>query len=92
MSETPASVEKRVQLSSQHADRLNRLAQARHVSEDQIVEKALDILFSLTELFGEHEEWRGWSILSEESLRRVWDNEEDAVYDHWRELYGVPAR
>ncbi len=23
------------------------------------------------------------------SLAELWDNEEDAVYDHWRELYGV---
>ena len=34
-----------------------------------------------------------WETLaSEPSLRRVWDNDEDAIYDNWRELYGVPAR
>ena len=26
---------------------------------------------------------------SAEALRDVWDNEDDAVYDNWRELYGV---
>ena len=30
-----------------------------------------------------------WALASEEALRRVWDNEYDAVYDNWRELYGV---
>ena len=25
------------------------------------------------------------------SLVELWDNEEDAVYDNWRELYGVDA-
>ncbi len=28
--------------------------------------------------------------MSEAALMRVWDNEQDAVYDNWRELYGVP--
>lgn len=26
------------------------------------------------------------------SLAELWDNEEDAVYDHWEELYGVEER
>lgn len=26
---------------------------------------------------------------SAEALRDIWDNEDDAVYDNWRELYGV---
>ena len=30
--------------------------------------------------------------LAEPSLARLWDNDEDAVYDRWRELYGVPER
>jgi hypothetical protein len=34
----------------------------------------------------------GWSLLSEASLQRIWDNEADAIYDNWRELYDVPAR
>jgi hypothetical protein len=39
--------------------------------------KALDILFSLADLFDERIERKGWSFLSEESLQRIWDNEED---------------
>ena len=30
-------------------------------------------------------ERQGWSFLSESAMQRVWDNEEDAVYDNWRE-------
>jgi len=30
--------------------------------------------------------------LSEGILQRVWDNEEDARYDYWRELYGLSVR
>ena len=74
-------VEKHVQLSTERADRLNRLAQLYQVGEDQVIEKALDILFTLTDLFDEHAERRGWSLLSEAALQRVWDNEADAVYD-----------
>jgi len=89
MNETPTTVEKRVQLPIAQADRLHQLAQARQISEDQIVEKALDILFSLTDLLGPHDEQAGWSALSEESLARVWVNDADAVYDNWKELYAV---
>ncbi len=92
MSEVLTVVEKHIRLSTERADRLSRLARIQGLSEDQIVEKALDILFSLADLFDERAERRGWSFLSEDSLRRVWDNEEDAAYDNWRELYGVPAR
>jgi excisionase family DNA binding protein len=30
------------------------------------------------------------SVLSNEVFTRTWDNAEDAVYDRWREIYGVP--
>ena len=92
MNKGQAMVEKYIRLPSEHADRLSRLAQVKALSEDQVIEKALNILFTLTELFDEQAERRGWSFLSESSLQRVWDNEEDAVYDNWRELYGVSAR
>ena len=92
MSSTPNVVEKHVRLSAERADRLDQLAQAHRLREDQIIEKALDILFSLTDLLSEGAERRGWSLLSEAALQRVWDNEEDAVYDNWRELYDVPTR
>jgi excisionase family DNA binding protein len=29
-----------------------------------------------------------WTVLSEEAFSD-WDNPEDAVYDHWEELYGL---
>lgn len=50
------------------------------------------VLFTLTDIFNERVERQGWSFLSETALQRVWDNEEDAAYDNWRELYSVPAR
>ena len=85
------TVEKRFQLSEEHANRLNRLAQIHHVGEGEIVEKALDILFALTDLLNEGTERQGWSFLSDAALQRVWDNEADAAYDNWRALYDLPA-
>ena len=92
MSDMSTSVEKSIRLSAECAGRLERLAQAHHTSEAQVIEKALDILFKLTDLFDESAERRGWSFLSESSLQRVWDNDEDAVYGNWKDLYGIPSR
>jgi hypothetical protein len=30
-----------------------------------------------------------WSAMSLEAFQRDWDNPEDAIYDNWREHYGV---
>jgi hypothetical protein len=92
MSDTPIVVEKQIRLSAGQADRLCRLAERHQIGEDQIIERALDILFSLTDLLDDRAERRGWSFLSEAALQSVWDNPEDAAYDNWRTLYDVPAR
>ena len=73
MSSISNVVEKRIQLSVECAERLGRLSQACRIQEDQIVEKAPDILFSLTDLLDEHTERQGWLFLSEAALQRVWD-------------------
>jgi excisionase family DNA binding protein len=38
------------------------------------------------------QELAGFDRTSLAALEEVWDNEADAVYDNWRELYGVPER
>jgi hypothetical protein len=83
------AIVKTIRLSNQHAERLTQLAQIRQVEESLVVEKALEILFSLTDLFDGSDESIMWSALSEPSLHRIWDNEEDSKYDNWRELYGL---
>jgi hypothetical protein len=92
MSEQVTIVEKNIHISADRASSLSRLAHVKALSEDQLIEKALDILFSLAGLLDSQVERQGWSFLSEASLQRVWDNAEDAVYDNWRELYGLPTR
>jgi hypothetical protein len=43
-------------------------------------------------MLDESTERQGWSLNSAAVLARVWNNEDDAAYDNWRELYGIPAR
>ncbi|MDQ2806985.1 MAG: hypothetical protein M3Z04_08765 [Chloroflexota bacterium] len=90
MNETPVQVEKQIEISEEAAARLAAIAQQRHVSEGYLVEQALTALFQLIALEEPSETTQDWASLSEASLRRVWDNDEDAIYDNWRELYGVP--
>jgi hypothetical protein len=72
------TVDKIVHLSADRAARLAQLTQQCGATEDALVEKALDLLFTLSE---DEEEHRGWSTLAMKSLERVWDNDADAVYD-----------
>lgn len=32
-----------------------------------------------------------WSAMSLAAFEKDWDNPEDAIYDNWRDHYGVPA-
>jgi hypothetical protein len=92
MSQAATVVEKTIKLSADRIARLDQMARLHGLDEDQIVEKALDILFTVIDLFDEQTEQQGWPLMSEGSLKRIWDNEEDAVYDDWRTLYDVPSR
>lgn len=71
---------------------LKRLAASRHVSENELVARALDIFLGMADSFEEEGERNGWYRLTEPSLARVWENDGDAIYDNWREIYGVPER
>lgn len=46
------------------------------------------------ELAGAHDlsEQAAWLKLAESSFSRDWDNPKDAIYDNWKELYGVRDR
>ncbi len=33
-----------------------------------------------------------WQDMSLSAFEKDWDNSEDAIYDNWREIYGLPAR
>ena len=43
----------------------------------------------LTREIGDEEDWQQLGLAA---FEKEWDNEEDAIYDDWRTIYGVPAR
>ena len=43
-------------------------------------------------LTNEIDEDADWQRLGLQAFETDWDNEEDAIYDNWREIYGIPAR
>lgn len=82
-------VKREFALPRDQVNRLQSLAAARQISESRVVEKALDVFFSLAEVFDQDLDRQMLYQLSEPSLLRVWDNDPDAAYDNWRELYDV---
>lgn len=58
MSDPVALVEKNIHISADRASHLSRLAHVKALSEDQLIEKALDILFSPADLLDSQVERR----------------------------------
>lgn len=86
--DSTAPVSREFALPRDQVNRLQSLAQARQISESRVVEKALDIFFSLAEVFDQDQDLDRQTLyrLSGPSLLRVWDNDADAAYDNWGEL------
>ncbi|MBI2766461.1 MAG: hypothetical protein HYX53_11205 [Chloroflexi bacterium] len=73
-----------IHLAEETRARLELAAAERKAPLDEIVEQALAVY--LADHLGASE----WSELSTGALEAVWDNDLDARYDNWRELYGIP--
>lgn len=68
------------------AERLTRRAQQLDDTQAEKVLAFIEFVLAQARLEKERHEWH---LASEEAFARVWDNEHDAIYDNWRELYGV---
>lgn len=79
MNSQAPSVERTVHLPEEHVERLTRVAAHHRLTEDEVVVKALDILFSLAGVFDQETKGMDAAAMSEDSLRRIWENEQDAV-------------
>jgi len=55
----------------------------------QLVKLVIEELGNTVMWWREDEE--DWAALSLESFQSDWDNPDDAVYDNWREAYGISA-
>ena len=71
-----------------------RIAEVLDVAERlTLTERLLLARFLLDSvLTKEIDEEADWRHLSLSAFEKEWDNEEDAVYDDWRAIYGVPTR
>jgi hypothetical protein len=50
MTHKHTTVQKQIHISRRHADRLQSIAQIHHLSDDQLIEQALDMLFMAADL------------------------------------------
>lgn len=66
------------------------LSQTKRFTPNERLTLAKLLLDSL--LINETEDNADWQSLSFTTFEKDWDNPEDAVYDNWRELYGVSER
>ena len=66
------------------------LGMARHFSAKERLVLAKLLLDSVVS--DEVDDELDWQDMSLSAFTKDWDNPEDAVYDNWRESYGVPAR
>jgi hypothetical protein len=84
------SVQVSITLSGRSAERLSATAAAQGVSITEWLQAALERLLAESE--EEHTALEEWQTLGLAAFEAGWDNPEDAVYDNWRQAYGVPAR
>ncbi|MBC8449859.1 MAG: hypothetical protein H8D78_19165 [Chloroflexi bacterium] len=89
MSAGATMIEKRVTLSPESAARLSAVARAQRVSEEEVIRRLISIFLACAGIQAEEVSRREWQALGMAAFERAWDNEEDAIYDNWRELYGV---
>ncbi|MFN0145748.1 MAG: hypothetical protein ACKVT1_04500 [Dehalococcoidia bacterium] len=80
-----AHVRRHVRLTPAEAERLSRIARESSRTEERLIASAVRIYLDICD----SDSSREWASLSAPAFARVWDNQDDAVYDHWRDLYGV---
>jgi hypothetical protein len=87
---TQPSVKVSITLKGQPAERLSVAAAAQGISVTEWLQAALEHLLAEGET--ERAELEDWQALGLKAFEAGWDNPDDAVYDNWREAYGVLAR
>lgn len=78
-------------MSLQHTERLDKTWELIRLLNNQerllLAKRLLDSV-----IMPEADEELDWHVLSLTAFTADWDNPDDAIYDNWRELYGVPER
>jgi hypothetical protein len=84
------SVKVSITLKGQPAERLAVAAAEQGLSVTAWLQAALEHLLAESET--ERAALEDWQALGLAAFEAEWDNPDDAIYDNWRQAYGVPAR
>lgn len=87
---TKTSMKIQVTLEDKDANRLAELSQQTGMKASELIAKAIQEF--LTDEALEEEESKSWSAMSLSAFEAEWNNDKDAIYDNWRELYEVKSR
>jgi hypothetical protein len=82
------SIEVQIKLTGSEADRLTAAAARHGVSATDLIQRLIEVFLTSEE----DADAIDWQALSLSTFEADWDNPEDAVYDQWREHYGVGSR
>ena len=85
--QTSPTIEVQIKLSGPEAEQLSALAARQGISTADLIRRAIERVMD-----SEVEDTADWQALSLVAFEAGWDNDEDAVYDSWREHYGLDAR
>jgi len=84
---TKTSMKIQVTLDDHDANRLAELSRQTGMKASELIAKAIDQFLSSE--VSEKEESDSWSAMSLSAFEAEWNNDKDAIYDNWRELYEV---
>jgi hypothetical protein len=82
------ALEIQIRFEDTEANQITTLAQSKGLTPSELIRRAIRA-FLTQEAAGLPDDW---AALSLSSFEAGWDNPDDAVYDDWRERYGVGAR
>ena len=85
--QTSPTIEVQIKLSGPEAEQLSVLAARQGISTADLIRRAIERVMD-----SEAEDTAEWQALSLVAFEAGWDNDEDAVYDNWRERYGLDSR
>jgi hypothetical protein len=85
--ETSETTEIRITLSNSDIERLSALAARQGISTVDLIHRAIDTMIT-----SEATAAADWQALGLSTFEASWDNADDAVYDDWREHYGLESR
>lgn len=77
-----------IKLTGAEAEQLVVIAARRGVTTPELVRCAIEEFLTLV-VARESADDADWQTLGLSTFEAEWDNPEDAIYDNWREIYGV---